>query len=136
MAGKKKTTKAKKSEASNVTRVRATDSTPTSKKKKAEKPAKTKTVTATVVAETPSTDTTTPKKQKRKIKPGAALKPFKATGGYFKGAWVELKQVRWPNRRATWSMTGAVLLYTAFFVVLVLLLDAGFKYLFELILGK
>lgn len=61
---------------------------------------------------------------------------FGAIGRYFKGAWVELRQVRWPSRRATWSLTGAVLAYSAFFVVLVLLLDAGFKYLFELILGK
>ena len=59
-----------------------------------------------------------------------------AIGGYFKGAWVELRLVRWPTRRATWSLTGAVLAYSAFFVILVLLLDAAFKYLFELILGK
>jgi preprotein translocase SecE subunit len=63
------------------------------------------------------------------------LRPFVAIGRYFKGAWVELRQVRWPTRRATWSLTGAVLLFTLFFVVLVLLLDAGFKYLFEQILG-
>ncbi len=61
---------------------------------------------------------------------------FRAIGGYFKGAWVELRQVHWPTRRATWGLTGAVLLYSAFFVIIVLLLDAGFKYLFELILGK
>ena len=63
------------------------------------------------------------------------FRPFIAAGRYFKGAWVELRQVRWPTRGATWSLTGAVLLFTAFFVVLVLLLDAGFKYLFEQILG-
>ncbi len=63
-----------------------------------------------------------------------ALKPLAAFGGYFKGAWFELRQVRWPNRKATWSLTGAVLLFTAFFVVLILLLDVLFKYLFELIL--
>lgn len=61
--------------------------------------------------------------------------PLTAVGGYFAGAWYELKQVRWPNRRATWSMTMAVLAFTAFFVVLILLLDALFKYLFQLILG-
>lgn len=62
-------------------------------------------------------------------------KPLAATGGYFKGAWYELKQVRWPTRGATWSLTGALVLFTAFFVVLILLLDALFKYLFELMLG-
>ena len=61
--------------------------------------------------------------------------PLMAFLGYFKGAWFELKQVRWPNRRATWGMTTAVLAFTAFFVVVILLLDALFKYLFQLILG-
>jgi len=65
----------------------------------------------------------------------AFLRPFTATGEYFGGAWYELRQVRWPNRRATWSLTAAVLGFTAFFVVLILLLDALFKYLFQLILG-
>ena len=61
--------------------------------------------------------------------------PFVALGIYFKGAWYELQQVTWPNRKATWSLTAALLVFTAFFVVMILLLDALFKYLFELILG-
>lgn len=60
--------------------------------------------------------------------------PIKALGGYFKGAWHELKQVRWPTRSATWSMTLAVLIFTGFFVGLVILLDAGFTWIFEQIL--
>ena len=63
------------------------------------------------------------------------LRTFVAFGGYFKGAWFELRQVRWPNRKATWSLTGAVLAFTGFFVLIILLLDVLFKYLFELILG-
>lgn len=55
-------------------------------------------------------------------------------GGYFKGAWSELRQVHWPTRKATWGLTGAVLLFSAFFVVFITLLDAGFKYLFEQLL--
>jgi preprotein translocase SecE subunit len=61
--------------------------------------------------------------------------PFVALGRYFKGAWYELKQVRWPNRRATWSLTAAVIAFTAAFTILILLLDALFKYVFQLILG-
>jgi len=53
---------------------------------------------------------------------------------YFRGAWRELKLVRWPTRRATWSLTGAVLAFSAFFVGFILLIDAFFKYLFQLIL--
>ncbi|MCA9335127.1 preprotein translocase subunit SecE [Candidatus Saccharibacteria bacterium] len=76
------------------------------------------------------------KKLRPSIKAPRLPRFLRAFGGYFKGAWVELRQVRWPNRRATWGMTAAVLTYTAFFVIFVLLLDAGFKYLFELILTK
>lgn len=54
--------------------------------------------------------------------------------GYFTGAWFELRQVQWPTRKSTWGLTIAVLLYSAFFVVLILLLDALFKVLFEQIL--
>jgi len=57
-----------------------------------------------------------------------------AIGGYFKGSWAELRQVRWPNRKATWSLTFAVMIFTMFFVTLIVLLDAAFKYLFDLIL--
>ena len=60
--------------------------------------------------------------------------PFVMLGGYFKGAWFELREVRWPNRKATWSLTLAVLAFVIFFTVLVTLLDALYKYLFELIL--
>lgn len=138
MAQKKKASTAK-SAASNVTRVRADDSAAAPKAKTVRKTreVKAKSVKApAVTAIKADTAAQTPKKRRlRGIKASSALKPVKATGGYFKGAWTELKQVRWPTRAATWSMTGAVLLYTAFFVVLVLVLDAIFKYVFELVLG-
>ena len=62
------------------------------------------------------------------------LKTLFAIGGYFKGAWIELRLVRWPTRRATWGLTFAVILFSAFFVVIILLLDILFKFLFEIIL--
>ena len=60
---------------------------------------------------------------------------FARIGGYFKGAWVELKQVRWPTRNATWSLTLAVILFSAFFVGLILLLDGLFQYVFKIIIA-
>lgn len=60
--------------------------------------------------------------------------PIKAFWHYLAGAWYELKQVHWPTRGATWSLTGAVLAFSAFFVIFILLADALFKYLFEIIL--
>ena len=111
------------------------------KKKKAAK------VTTRVVE---SGDTVVPKKQKtdkksvkvapkevqisKKENKKSAKKSKKKKIGYFKGAWIELKQVRWPDRKSTWGMTFAVVLFTLFFVVLILLLDAGFKYLFDFII--
>lgn len=62
------------------------------------------------------------------------LKALFGIGGYFKGAWIELRSVRWPSRRATWSLTLAVILFSAFFVLIIVLLDIFFKYLFEVIL--
>lgn len=61
---------------------------------------------------------------------------FKVLGkvrDYFKGAWAELRQVRWPNRRSAWAMTSAVVLFTGFFVGLIILLDYAFEMLFKLI---
>jgi preprotein translocase subunit SecE len=98
-----------------VRRIKATDDTPKKVKKTNEKVAA---KTAKVVK--------SDKKRSRN--------PFRALGGYFKGAWQELKMVRWPTRAATWSMTLAVLAFTGIFVIVILLLDAGFNWVFEQIL--
>ncbi len=93
-----------------VTRISATD-----KKQKKSAPAKTRKVVVPASV----------------ARVGGFFAPFT---NYFKGAWYELRQVHWPTRAATWSLTGAVLAFSLFFVVVILVLDAGFKYLFELIL--
>ena len=86
---------------------------------------------------TPSKDkaakSDTPRAPKAK-KDRSAASPFKAIGGYFVGAWQELRQVRWPNRAATWSLTLAVILFSAFFAAIILGLDTAFSYLFKEIL--
>ena len=69
------------------------------------------------------------KKPARKL-----LLPLQTIGAYFKGSWVELKQVRWPNRRSTWGLTAAVLLFTGMFLALIVSLDALFSYLFNLVI--
>ncbi len=103
-----------------VRRIKATDDEPkkTASKQKTSKNKATVAKTIKPVA----------KKNRKKANPLAAL------GGYFKGAWQELKLVRWPTRSATWAMTVAVLAFTLVFVVLILLLDAGFNWAFEQIL--
>jgi len=82
---------------------------------------------------------TVEKPDSKALAPEAAEKktknPLILLGRYFKGAWQELKQVRWPTRRATWGLTLAVIIFTAVIAAVILLLDALFKYLFELMLG-
>lgn len=70
------------------------------------------------------------KSDKKTVKSGL----FGKLLAYLKGAWEELKQVRWPTRKMTWELTAAVLGFSGLFVVFILLLDALFKYLFNLIL--
>lgn len=63
------------------------------------------------------------------------FRPFVALFRYLRDSWREIRQVRWPNRKATWKMVLAVLAYTALFMILISLLDLFFKWLFGLILG-
>ena len=37
------------------------------------------------------------------------FRPFVALGRYLRDSWREIRQVRWPNRKATWKMVLAVL---------------------------
>lgn len=58
---------------------------------------------------------------------------FKKFIGYFAGAWYELKQVRWPTRKATWGMTGALLVFTGVFIGFIVVIDLLWENLFKLI---
>ncbi len=61
-------------------------------------------------------------------------RPFVALGRYIRDSWREIRRVRWPNRKATWKMTGAVLAYCVAFMVFIVLLDSFFTWLFSLII--
>lgn len=62
-------------------------------------------------------------------------KPFVAIGTYVHDSWLEIRQVRWPNRKATWKMVGAIFVYCVIAIVLVMLLDALFNLIFSKLLG-
>lgn len=100
--------------------------------KKKATPAK---VTTRVVASTGETKKSITKTRKPATKKAstAAKKTKQPRDNYFIGAWRELRQVRWPDRKATWGLTFAVIVYSVFFFVLIILLDAFFKYLFDLL---
>lgn len=73
----------------------------------------------------------TAKKEVTEKKPKKIFVPFRGIKHYFTGSWRELRQVRWPNRKQTWALTLAVILFSLFFGVLIFLLDAGFTLLFK-----
>ncbi len=62
------------------------------------------------------------------------FRPFVALGRYLRDSWREIRQVRWPNRKATWKMVLAVFIYTALFVAIISLLDLFFTWLFSMII--
>jgi preprotein translocase SecE subunit len=76
------------------------------------------------------------KSQKSGKKVFILFRPFVALGRYLRDSWKEIRQVRWPNRKATWKMVFAVFVYTALFMVIILLLDLFFRFIFGLILGN
>lgn len=124
-----KTTKT--SDKTTIRRIKATDNVKPVTKTQKTNDTEDKTVK---MAAKPAKNKLKPKRSTESKMDQPTKNPFVALGRYFKGAWYELKQVRWPSRSATWSMTLAVILFTMFFVALVLLLDAGFKWIFEQLL--
>ncbi len=62
------------------------------------------------------------------------FKPFIAFGRYIGDSWSEIRQVRWPNRKTTWKMVGAIFIYSAFFIIFVMILDALFNLIFSKLL--
>ncbi len=79
------------------------------------------------------------KTEKRELragkKPFILFRPFIALGSYLKNSWLEMRQVRWPNRKATWKMVLAVFVYVLIFGGFLLLLDVLFDLLFNKLLG-
>lgn len=61
--------------------------------------------------------------------------PFRAFGRYVAAAFYELKQTHWPNRKTTWQLTFAVILFGVVFAGMILLIDYGFDLLMEMILN-
>ena len=94
--------------------------------------AKIRAKTKAAKAKAKATKSATPEKPLKQV--FILARPFVALGRYLRDSWRELRQVRWPNRKATWKMTLAVLVYCAIFIVFIMLLDALFTFIFDLLL--
>lgn len=62
------------------------------------------------------------------------FKPFRPLGRYVKGAWFELRQVRWPDRKTTFKLSLAVVVFTAVLTIFIVSLDFGFEQIVKRIL--
>ena len=146
MAASTKSTKGKKKQPT-VTRIKASDNS--APKRAAAVKAKQNAAASAATKSTPSAKEKSASKAKKllggsqkstntassKKSTSSRHNPLRAVRSYFVGAWQELKQVRWPDRRSTWAMTGALIAFTVVFVVIILLIDYGFSWLFKLIIG-
>ena len=72
-------------------------------------------------------------KELKKAEKAAAKKDKKV--GYFRGAFQEIRQVRWPNRKETWKMTLSVIIYVVILATAIMLLDALLQLIFNKLLG-
>ena len=68
-------------------------------------------------------------------KPFILFRPFVAFGCYVRDSFREIRQVRWPNRKATWKLVFSVIVYVIVIAGFIMLLDLLFTYLFNLIYG-
>ena len=54
---------------------------------------------------------------------------------YIHESWLEIRQVRWPNRKETWKMTLSVIIYVVILAAAIMLLDALLQLIFNQLLG-
>ncbi len=50
---------------------------------------------------------------------------------YIRESLQEIKKVTWPNRKETWKLTFAVLVFTAIFTIFIIIVDIGFQKIAE-----
>ncbi len=68
-------------------------------------------------------------------KPFILIRPFVYFFRYLRDSWHEIRQVRWPSRKATWKLFFAIIIYTLLIGAIIMLLDVFFTWLFNLIIG-
>ena len=127
MSNKPKTSK------TNITKITANSAPKAETETKPEKVEKTAAPIAKTIQKPAKTSKNTEEKPLKEV--FILARPFVAFGRYLRDSWREIRQVRWPNRKATWKMTFAVFIYCAIFMVFILVLDALFTFIFDLLLG-
>ena len=73
-------------------------------------------------------------KQKPEKKPFILIRPLVYFFRYLRDSWREIRQVRWPSRKATWKLFFAIIIYTVIIGAIIMLLDVFFTWLFNTII--
>ena len=121
----------------NITRIKAGDhkSDDDSKKKTSKNVKEAVKIAKNIVKEEKKVAKKDKKTKKEKKPMNKFTRIITAPFRYVHDSWLEIRQVRWPNRKATWKLVGAIFIYAAFFIVLTMLLDALFNFIFSQIIG-
>lgn len=64
------------------------------------------------------------------------LKPIKWFFRYLKESYIELKKVKWPDRKTAWKLTGTVFMFSVIMALILFGLDSLFSKMFELVFLK
>ena len=75
------------------------------------------------------------KPKKTSKKPFILIRPIVYFFRYLRDSWTEIRQVRWPSRKAAWKLFFAIIIYTVLIGAIIMLLDVFFTWLFNLIIG-
>jgi len=136
----------------NVTRIKAKDDGPKKRADKSEdaeitrkvsvkaKNSENKKVRAKKAAEAKIAAKAEKRAEKEAAKEGKKVfflfRPFVALGRYIRDSYREVRQVRWPDRKATWKMTLSVIFYVILIALIIMLLDAFFTFVFNKLLSN
>ena len=119
----------------NKTKTKITASSNTQQKPELEVQTTTKTLKSPKTSPKSPKTAKTPSTEKPLKNVFILFRPFVAFGRYLRDSWREIRQVRWPNRKATWKMVLAVFFYCAIFMIFILVLDAFFTFIFNQLLN-
>ena len=72
--------------------------------------------------------------QKTDKKPFILIRPIVYFFRYLRDSWREIRQVRWPSRKAAWKLFFAIIIYTFLIGAIIMLLDILFTWLFNTII--
>ncbi len=73
------------------------------------------------------------KKEAKKEPKKVRRNPISRFFAYIRDSFREIKLVKWPNRKESWSMTLAVIIYSLIIIAVVVLLDNLYSWLFKLV---